>query len=37
LTDEHGKRFAKRDKSLTLRALRESEKSAEDVRKLARF
>jgi glutamyl-Q tRNA(Asp) synthetase len=31
LTDADGKRFAKRDKSLTLRELRESGKSAEEV------
>lgn len=32
LTDASGKRFAKRDKSLTLRALRESGKTPEQVR-----
>jgi len=32
LTDENGRRFAKRDRSLTLRALRESGRSAEEVR-----
>jgi glutamyl-Q tRNA(Asp) synthetase len=32
LTDENGRRFAKRDRSLTLRALRESDRSAEEVR-----
>ena len=32
LTDASGKRFAKRDKALTLRALRESGKTPEDVR-----
>lgn len=31
LTDEHGKRFAKRDKSLTLRAIRESGVSADEL------
>lgn len=31
LTDEHGKRFAKRDKALTLRTIRESGVSAEDL------
>ena len=31
LTDTDGKRFAKRDKSLTLRELRASGKSAEEV------
>lgn len=32
LTDAQGKRFAKRDKSLTLRALREAGRTPEDVR-----
>jgi glutamyl-Q tRNA(Asp) synthetase len=32
LTHENGRRFAKRDRSLTLRALRESGRSAEEVR-----
>jgi glutamyl-Q tRNA(Asp) synthetase len=32
LTDASGKRFAKRDKALTLRALRESGKTPDDVR-----
>jgi glutamyl-Q tRNA(Asp) synthetase len=32
LTDENGRRFAKRDRSLTLRALRESGVSAQEVR-----
>ena len=31
LTDEHGRRFAKRDKAQTLRALRESGKTPEDI------
>lgn len=31
LTDEHGKRFAKRDKALTLRAIRESGVSADEL------
>ncbi|HKT16714.1 MAG TPA: tRNA glutamyl-Q(34) synthetase GluQRS [Stellaceae bacterium] len=35
LTDARGKRFAKRDKALTLRALRESGKTPEDVRAMA--
>lgn len=37
LTDETGRRFAKRDKSLTLRALREAGKTAEQVRAMAGF
>ena len=37
LTDDHGKRFAKRDKSLTLRALREAGKTPDEVRALAGF
>ncbi len=37
LTDESGKRFAKRDKGLTLRALRESGKSAGEARAMAGF
>jgi len=32
LTDASGKRFAKRDKSLTLRALREAGRTADEVR-----
>jgi glutamyl-Q tRNA(Asp) synthetase len=35
LTDEHGRRFAKRDKSLTLRSLREAGKTADEVRAMA--
>lgn len=35
LTDDKGKRFAKRDKAVTLRSLRESGKTAQDVRKMA--
>lgn len=35
LTDASGKRFAKRDKALTLRALRESGKTAAEARALA--
>ena len=35
LTDPSGKRFAKRDKALTLRALRESGKTPEEVRAMA--
>ncbi len=35
LTDASGKRLAKRDKALTLRALRESGRSPEDVRAMA--
>lgn len=37
LVDESGKRYAKRDKAVTLRALRESGKTAEEVRKMAGF
>jgi glutamyl-Q tRNA(Asp) synthetase len=37
LTDESGKRFAKRDLSLTLRALRDAGKSAAEVRAMAGF
>lgn len=35
LTDETGRRFAKRDKALTLRALREAGKTAGEVRAMA--
>lgn len=35
LTDERGKRFAKRDRSLTLQSLREAGHSAEQVRAMA--
>ncbi|HEY1504615.1 MAG TPA: tRNA glutamyl-Q(34) synthetase GluQRS [Stellaceae bacterium] len=35
LTDARGKRFAKRDKALTLRALREAGRTPDDVRALA--
>src|SRR5690348_16236759 len=35
LTDASGKRFAKRDKALTLRALRESGKTLEEIRAMA--
>ena len=35
LTDASGKRFAKRDKALTLKALRESGKTPEEVRVMA--
>lgn len=35
LTDDTGRRFAKRDKSLTLRALREAGKTAGEVRAMA--
>lgn len=35
LTGADGKRFAKRDKALTLRALRQAGKTAEEVRKMA--
>jgi glutamyl-Q tRNA(Asp) synthetase len=35
LTDGQGKRFAKRDKALTLRALRESGHTQEEVRRMA--
>lgn len=37
LTDEDGKRYAKRDKALTLQALREAGKSPADVRAMAGF
>lgn len=37
LTDETGKRFAKRDRSLTLRALRDAGKTPAEVRALAGF
>ncbi len=37
LTDAMGRRFAKRDKSLTLRALREAGKTPEEVRAMAGF
>ena len=37
LTDESGKRFAKRDKSLTLQALREAGKTPDQVRAMAGF
>jgi len=37
LVDESGKRFAKRDKAVTLRSLRESGKTPEDVRRMAGF
>lgn len=37
LTDEHGRRYAKRDRSLTLRALREAGRTPEEVRALAGF
>ena len=35
LTDASGKRFAKRDKALTLRALREAGRTPEEVRRMA--
>lgn len=35
LTDESGRRFAKRDKSLTLRALREAGKTPDEVKAMA--
>ena len=35
LTDDGGRRYAKRDRSLTLRALRDAGKSADDVRSMA--
>jgi glutamyl-Q tRNA(Asp) synthetase len=35
LTDETGKRFAKRDRSLTLQSLRESDHSPDEVRRMA--
>lgn len=37
LTDETGRRFAKRDRALTLRALREAGRSPEEVRRMAGF
>jgi glutamyl-Q tRNA(Asp) synthetase len=37
MTDETGRRFAKRDKALTIRALREAGKTAEEVRRMAGF
>jgi glutamyl-Q tRNA(Asp) synthetase len=37
LTDAEGKRFAKRDKSVTLRALHESGKTREEVREMVGF
>lgn len=37
LTDENGKRYAKRDRSLTLQSLREAGHTAEAVRVLAGF
>ena len=37
LTDEQGRRYAKRDKSLTLRALRDAGRTPEEVRALAGF
>jgi len=37
LTDANGKRYAKRDKSLTLRALRQAGMSPDEVRRLAGF
>lgn len=37
LTDDSGKRFAKRDRSLTLLSLRETGHSPQDVRKMADF
>jgi glutamyl-Q tRNA(Asp) synthetase len=37
LTGEDGKRYAKRDQSLTIQALREAGKSPADVRAMARF
>jgi glutamyl-Q tRNA(Asp) synthetase len=37
VTDEHGRRFAKRDRSLTLRALRDSGRAPEEVRAMAGF
>jgi glutamyl-Q tRNA(Asp) synthetase len=37
LVDEHGKRFAKRDKAPTLRALRASGRTAAQVRAMAGF
>ncbi|WP_068429355.1 tRNA glutamyl-Q(34) synthetase GluQRS [Magnetospirillum sp. XM-1] len=37
LTDEHGRRYAKRDRSLTLRSLRKAGQTPEEVRALAGF
>jgi glutamyl-Q tRNA(Asp) synthetase len=37
LTDAHGRRLAKRDKALTIRALREAGKTAGEVRRMAGF
>jgi glutamyl-Q tRNA(Asp) synthetase len=37
LTDEGGRRFAKRDRALTLRALRAAGHAPEEIRRLARF
>lgn len=37
LTDETGRRFAKRDKALTLKSLREAGKSPDEVRRMAGF
>lgn len=37
LTDAHGRRFAKRDRSLTLRSLREAGRSPAEVRTMAGF
>ncbi|ARJ66247.1 tRNA glutamyl-Q synthetase [Magnetospirillum sp. ME-1] len=37
LTDEHGRRYAKRDRSLTLRALRDAGRTPQEVRALAGF
>ena len=37
LTDEHGRRFAKRDRALTLRSLRDAGRSAAEVREMAGF
>jgi glutamyl-Q tRNA(Asp) synthetase len=37
LTDDHGRRFAKRDRSLTLRALREAGHTPAEVRRMAGF
>jgi glutamyl-Q tRNA(Asp) synthetase len=37
LTDAHGRRFAKRDRALTLRAMREAGSSPAGVRRQAGF
>ena len=37
LLDEHGKRFAKRNRSVTLRALRDAGRTPDDIRRLAGF